>query len=464
MTTTCTHADLACTECAAKVSHDEAVASRLAALFNDATATLTVSRQRRSSISAAVRALEHVVERHLRATRPRRSRIAGDRRGPTDPGRAALRPIRKVEKSDARRLERLRDWRCEEFATSLTSLAVNTRQAYAADLAAFVVWAYSRGITRPADVDHDVIHAYLVELHKNAYAPRSIARKTATLKRYFRWIRRRDDLAAGPRLDPMRRAVGSTPKRRLPRVVPQAELDALLNPAPEHDDPVDDHDLLRDRTILGLLYDSGIRVSELCGLNVGDIDLQHRSITVWGKGARQRRLPVAEITIETLGIWLSLGRCRHRDARCTRCEISIEELGLIEDGIAETCTAIGALIESHSSVVSLEQALAAMAHDHDVALETVAAGLPARAPVFLNSRGRRIGDRDIRRILDRRAQQPISPHQLRHTYATHLLEGGADLRVIQELLGHRDISSTAIYTHVSKQHMRDTYQRTHPRA
>jgi site-specific recombinase XerD len=155
--------------------------------------------------------------------------------------------------------------------------------------------------------------------------------------------------------------------------------------------------------VLELLYGSGMRISELCGLDASDVDLIAGAAVVWGKGARQRRVPVGEPAADAVRGWL-----RHRHEA---------------PGIAA----------------------------HEVAL-------------FVNERGKRLTPRDVRRILDRRAPSPTHPHALRHTFATHLLDHGADLRVVQELLGHRDVATTQRYTHVSKERLKTVYRQTHPRA
>jgi site-specific recombinase XerD len=162
----------------------------------------------------------------------------------------------------------------------------------------------------------------------------------------------------------------------------------------------------RDDAVLELLYGSGIRVSELCRLNRGDVDLRRRRATVWGKGARQRVVPISAPAAAALR--------RHLDAD-----------GSLHDG-------------------------AVPADDRDA--------------LFLNSRHRRLGPRDVRRIVDRRSPVPTHPHALRHSFATHLLDGGADLRVVQELLGHRDVATTQVYTHVSRERLRTIHTTTHPRA
>ncbi|HVN52348.1 MAG TPA: tyrosine-type recombinase/integrase, partial [Acidimicrobiales bacterium] len=159
-----------------------------------------------------------------------------------------------------------------------------------------------------------------------------------------------------------------------------------------------------DDAVLEVLYGSGLRVGELCGLRPADVALDEASVRVWGKGGKQRRVPLSDPAVHALGAWLAQGR-------------------------------------------------AAMAGPDS----------PDDA-VFLNRAGHRLSPRDVRRIVDRRAATPTHPHALRHTYATHLLDGGADLRAVQELLGHSDLATTQHYTHVSKERLRSVLHATHPRA
>ena len=165
-----------------------------------------------------------------------------------------------------------------------------------------------------------------------------------------------------------------------------------------------DHITLRDDAVLEVLYGSGLRVSELCGLSTGDLDLPAGWALVWGKGSKQRRVPISENAANALQRWLRHGRPLMR------------------------------------SPATPESAL------------------------FLNNRGVRLGTRDVRRILDRRSPAPTHPHALRHSFATHLLDGGADLRVVQELLGHASVRTTQVYTHVSKERLLAVYDTSHPRA
>jgi len=287
------------------------------------------------------------------------------------------------------------DWEQGPFVRSLSSLSPNTVAAYRRDVAAFVEWAQRLDLPGPAAVDHLTLRRYLAYLATRRMARRSIARKAAALRRYFAWLHRTGALAA----DPSRRLSAPKGEGRLPHVLKAPELATLL-------DGDDDGDAVarRDRAVVELLYGSGLRVGELCGLRPADLDLDRRLLLVWGKGAKQRQLPMSEASVGAVRAWLPDGRA---------------------------------------------------------ALVTEAS--PADA-VFLNRRGHRLTPRDVRRILDRRAASPTHPHALRHTFATHLLDGGADLRAVQELLGHEDLATTQLYTHVSKERLRSVYDATHPRA
>jgi len=289
------------------------------------------------------------------------------------------------------------DWEQEAFVRSLSSLSANTVEAYRRDVRDFVVWAERLALAGPADVDRLVLRRYLAYLGTRRMAKRSIARKAAGLRRYFGWLTRTGVLAS----DPSSRLTAPSGEGRLPHVLKAGELDVLLEERPSSTgEPVD----LRDQAVLELLYGSGLRVGELCGLRPADVDLRRSQVLVWGKGSKQRQLPMSESSMEAVRAWLDAGR----------------------------------------------PAL--------VAEETPAGAL------FLNRRGRRLTPRDVRRILDRRAASPTHPHALRHTFATHLLDGGADLRAVQELLGHSDLATTQLYTHVSKERLRSVYDATHPRA
>jgi integrase/recombinase XerC len=291
-------------------------------------------------------------------------------------------------------------WELEAFSRSLADASPATVKAYRGDLDDFVEWAARLGATGPGDVDRLVLRRYLGYLATRQYARRSIARKVASVRRYFDWQRRRGVIGS----DPARRLGAPAGDARLPRVLPPDEVVRILELATASDEPAARARDLRDDAVLELLYGSGLRVAELCGIDAGDVDLAAGHVTVWGKGGKQRRVPISEPSAETLERWMTSGR----------------------PALVQPCTPAGA--------------------------------------VFVNSRGNRLGPRDVRRILDRRSPVPTHPHALRHTYATHLLDGGADLRAVQELLGHASLRTTERYTHVSREHLVGAYRATHPRA
>lgn len=291
-------------------------------------------------------------------------------------------------------------WQIEGFGRSLTSTSANTSAAYVRDVAAFAEWAERASIDDPSGVDRKLLRRYIAYLGTRGYARRSIARKASSLRRYFGWLARAGTIPADP-------SVGvSAPsgEGRLPRVLKRDELTVLLDAPPAGVVLGADGTRWRDDAVLELLYGSGLRVGELCGLRPIDLDLDRGLLRVWGKGGKQRQLPMTPQAIAALRRWLDEGR---------------------------------------------------------PALVTEVTPTDA---VFLNARGRRLGPRDVRRLVDRRASSPTHPHAIRHTFATHLLDGGADLRVVQELLGHADLATTQHYTHVSKERLRSVYAATHPRA
>ena len=287
-------------------------------------------------------------------------------------------------------------WELDGFVRSLTSAAPATLAAYRADVAEFAAWAERAGIAGPEGVERLTLRRYLAYLTTRRYARRTIARKAASLRRYFGWLRRTGVMAA----DPSSRLSAPQGDARLPHVLKERELGALIAAAGAEPGPIG----LRDTAVIELLYGSGLRVAELCGLRPVDLHLDDGHLLVWGKGSKQRQVPMSRPSVEAVRSWMERGR-------------------------------------------------AAM----------VTAVTPADA-VFLNRRGARLGPRDVRRVLDRRSPSPTHPHALSHTYATHLLDGGADLRAVQELLGHADLSTTQLYTHVSKERLRSVYDATHPRA
>lgn len=302
---------------------------------------------------------------------------------------------RRAERRAERRADE-RAWRIDEFVESLTSSSTNTVSAYRGDVASFADWADQLDIVGPRDVDRQVLRRYVAYLSNRDYARRSVARKVAGVRRYFAWLRREDIVDTDPAIS-LRASAG---QGRLPRVLSHDDVTQLLDGATPDDEPV--WRRRRDDAVLELLYGSGIRVSELCQLDVGAVDLVAAAVSVWGKGSKERRVPLSKPAVEAIAGWLQIRR----------------------------------------DVVSPQGGLA----------------------MFANERGNRLSPRDVRRIIDRRSAVPTHPHALRHSFATHLLDGGADLRAVQEMLGHTDVATTQRYTHVSKERLRAVYTETHPRA
>ncbi|HWH33587.1 MAG TPA: site-specific tyrosine recombinase [Egibacteraceae bacterium] len=282
-------------------------------------------------------------------------------------------------------------------------LAAHTVAAYLRDARQLAGFCAALGIPDPAEVQPLVLRRFLAALAEEGYARASLARKSAAVRGLFALLARRGAVEADPAL-----ALG-TPKgeRRLPKVLTVAQVERLLA-APDPSTAAGQ----RDRALLELLYASGARVSEAVGLDTGAIDLAAGAVRLFGKGSKERLVPLGEPACVALERYLGDGRVR-----------------LLASGADADADA---------------------------------------AAVFLNGRGARLGVRDAREAVDRAARLAglgkVTPHTLRHSYATHLLEGGADLRAVQELLGHVALSTTQIYTHVSREHLRSTYEHAHPRA
>lgn len=286
-------------------------------------------------------------------------------------------------------------WMVGEFLASLTEVAPSTSDAYRRDLLAFIDFAERGGHRGPADIDRRVLRRHVAHLGTRGLASATIARRVSALRRYFRWLHRREIIPLDPAIGLRAPSAGS----RLPRVLRGAELDALLDG--DDDDPARG---ARDDALVELLYGSGLRVAELCSLTQDDVAALGSgsdTITVMGKGSKQRRVPVTPAARAALRRWA---------------EARLSWAG-------------------HTAVDAL----------------------------FLNQRGHALSPRDVRRVLDRRAAAPTHPHALRHTFATHLLDGGADLRVVQDLLGHADLQTTQRYAHVSADRLRSVVGSAHPR-
>ncbi len=283
-------------------------------------------------------------------------------------------------------------------------LSPNTVAAYRRDLRGLAAFAERNG-SQLLGVTYPTLRRWLAHLSTRGYARSSIARKAAAARTFYAWAERRGLVAA----DPAHRLKAPAPVNRLPTVLKASEVGALVE-APG-DDPVG----VRDRAMLELLYGSGLRVAELAALDLDDVDLVAQRVRVTGKGGKQRVVPAGDLATDAIGRYLVVAR--------------------------------PTLVLQHAS------------------------GGPSAQPeaLFVNHRGDRVSTRGVRAVVERYRGallpgRSVSPHTLRHSFATHMLEGGADLRVVQELLGHASPSTTQRYTHVSKGRLFDAYRRSHPRA
>jgi integrase/recombinase XerD len=274
-------------------------------------------------------------------------------------------------------------------------LAKNTLEAYARDLGRLAARMPDDAGTE--DVDARVISELLVDNVKTGFGARSSARQLSALRGFFKFLVKERAMKGDPTTLVERPRLG----RKLPKVLSFDEVERLLA-APRTDTDRG----LRDRAMMHLMYASGLRVSELCGLELGDLDLQTGVVRAFGKGGKRRLVPVGEAALEALGVYL-------RDVRPKRAK--------------------------------------------------------ADPTLFLSPRGRAFTRQGFWKLLKRYAAvagitTPLSPHKLRHSFATHLLRGGADLRAVQAMLGHADLGTTEIYTRVAQDHVRAAHQRAHPRA
>lgn len=278
----------------------------------------------------------------------------------------------------------------------------HTIDAYGRDLADYAEFLEARGTTDIAGVSRDDVTAYVADLRTRGLAPSTVERHVSAVKGLHKFLVREGITENHPTA---RLPLPKVPER-LPEVVSIDQIDALLGQA-FPDGPAG----LRDRAILETLYGTGMRVSELTGLDMTDLDLNQGFVRVFGKGGKERLVPVAGMATHALDAYIRDGRPYLRPKSSLR-------------------------------------------------------GVDSSA-VFLNARGGRLSRQAVFALVrdyGRRVGLELHPHTLRHSFATHLLEGGADLRALQEMLGHADISTTQVYTHVDRRHVREEYLTTHPRA
>lgn len=290
----------------------------------------------------------------------------------------------------------------ENFINYLTvekGLAENTLKSYAADLNDLFLFLQKRDIASWEEVDGEVILIYLAKLKRSKVASATLSRRISSLRSFFQFLAAEKIISNNPVVNL------KTPKteKKLPQVLSFQEVEVLLS-QPDLSKPQG----LRDKAILEVLYSTGLRISELTLLNLDSINLSEGYLLCFGKGSRERILPLGGVSCRALKDYLEKGR-----------------LKFLKN--------------------------------------------PREEALFINRQGKRLTRQGCWKIIKFYAKKAgftkdITPHTLRHSFATHLLENGADLRVVQELLGHLDITTTQLYTHLTTKHLREVYDKAHPRA
>jgi len=296
----------------------------------------------------------------------------------------------------------------ERYLDHLTverGLAENTIAAYRRDLARYAAFVRRRGLRDARAIDEHTIASFVAALSSATYGDgrpyraTSVVRTLSAARAFHRFLLREGETDR----DPSAGVVRPRLPRSLPRPLPVEDVTRLLE-APDRDTPAG----IRDRAVLEALYGAGLRVSELTGLDVDDVDLEEGSVRVLGKGGKERDVPIGRYAGDAITAYLRRARPSLATSR-------------------------------------------------------------SRAALFLNLRGGRLTRQGVAGILAKAVrasgiERSVSPHTLRHSYATHLLEGGADVRVVQELLGHASVATTQVYTLVTREHLREVYYPAHPRA
>ena len=278
----------------------------------------------------------------------------------------------------------------------------HTAKAYCSDILSFIVWM---GEDSCENVNFSKIREYIHFIQKFNYKKTTVARKIASLRTFYKYLYREQKVDSNPAINL------NTPKRpkSLPKFLTPDEVEQILN-----NTKIETPAGYRNRTILELLWATGMRISELSGLNFGDLNLENNEIRVFGKGSKERIILVTDRAKNYLERYIETAR---------------------------------PLIPKGFPVPPQDE----------------------NSPVFINNTGYRLQTRTIRNVINEIVEKinlpkHVTPHVFRHSFATHLIENGADLRIVQELLGHASISNTQIYTHVSTQHLKEVYNQTHPRA
>ena len=277
-----------------------------------------------------------------------------------------------------------------------------TAKAYTSDVMSFLIWLEDTDVS---SVDYNKIREYLRFIYKYNYKKTTVARKISALRTFYKYLYRERVVESNPV------AGVSAPKKTksLPKFLDKEEIEQILNNV-----NIESPSGFRNRAILELLWATGMRISELSGLNFGDLNLEHNEIKVFGKGSKERIVLISERAKQYLERYIHTAR---------------------------------RLVAKDFPPPPQEE----------------------NSPVFINNTGYRLNPKTIRNVINSIVEkislpQKVTPHMFRHSFATYLIENGADLRVVQELLGHASISNTQIYTHISTKHLTDTYNKAHPRA
>lgn len=287
-------------------------------------------------------------------------------------------------------------WYLGQFKDYLDQFSNNTKIAYLNDVKQLIFYLETNKVTAPNLVSKLHIRHHLSHLKEQGYEQSAIARKLASIRQYFLYLENRMLIASNP----AQTLNFSSKRMKLPKVLSQQYIQLRLDNLESNlSTPYQE----QDAAILELLYGAGLRVSELCSLNLKNLDFLRQQVKVIGKGMKERLIPLNSKTISALKTWIENGRKKVK----------------VNPGDNQA--------------------------------------------VFYNKRGKRITPRDVRRIVARGLTPATHPHAIRHSFATHLLDNGADIRIVQELLGHSDLATTQIYTHVSKERLLRTYKLTHPR-
>jgi integrase/recombinase XerC len=304
-----------------------------------------------------------------------------------------------------------------EYLRLNRNASAHTVDAYESDIAQFLAFAARHRDTtlealEPAHLDLVTIRGFMADLYRQGHARTSVARKLSALRAFGRYLRREGWIES----DPASLAVGPKREQKIPAHLSEVEMSRLLE-MPDASTALG----RRDRAILELFYASGLRLSELVGLDLDEVNLRARMVRVMGKGAKERLVPFNNTTEQSIRGWLA-------DRAALR----------------------------QSTTLKAQR-------------PTPNAQRAVREPLFVNFRGSRLTGRSVQRLVGRyvaacSTRFGISPHALRHSFATHLLQRGADLRAIQELLGHVQLSTTQRYTHVNAAQLLDVYRKAHPRA